>query len=53
MTSVFYRPITLSARALSYESPTLPTEGSIPASLNRSLYRIDIGAVRTLAQGLW
>lgn len=37
MTSVLYRPITDSARALSYESPRLPTEGSIPASARRSV----------------
>ena len=33
MTSVLYSPITLSASALSYASPTLPTEGSMPALL--------------------
>ena len=32
MTSVLNKPIMLSASALSYESPTLPTEGSIPAT---------------------
>jgi hypothetical protein len=41
MTSVLNNPITDSANALSYESPTLPTEGSMPASANRSVYRID------------
>ena len=33
--------MTLSARALSYESPTLPTDVSIPASASRSVYLID------------
>jgi integrase len=28
----------ISASALSYESPTLPTEGSMPASAKRSVY---------------
>jgi len=32
---------TVSAKALLYESPTLPTDGSIPASAKRSVYRID------------
>src|SRR4249920_2416464 len=41
MTSVLNRPITVSASALSYESPTLPTEGSMPASASRSLYLIE------------
>ena len=31
-------PIVLSASALSYESPTLPTDGSMFASTNRSVY---------------
>src|SRR5271154_5272384 len=31
----------VSARALSYESPTLPTEGSTPASAKRSVYLIE------------
>src|ERR1700722_9426218 len=31
----------VSARALSKESPTLPTEGSIPASAKRSVYLIE------------
>ncbi len=31
----------VSAKALSYESPTLPTEGSMPASASRSVYLID------------
>jgi hypothetical protein len=31
----------VSARALSYESPTLPTDGSIPTSARRSVYFID------------
>ena len=33
--SVLYRPITDSARALSYESPTNPTDGVMPASASR------------------
>ena len=33
----FAAHIVLSASALSYESPTLPTEGSMPASANRSV----------------
>ena len=33
--------MTDSARALSYESPTDPIEGSIPAAASRSVYRID------------
>src|SRR5690606_26320901 len=41
MTSVLKRPITDSASALSYESPLLPTEFSIPASAKRSVYRMD------------
>src|SRR3954447_15248365 len=40
ITSVLNRPLIVSASALSYESPTLPTEGSIPASSRRSVYRI-------------
>lgn len=32
MTSALNSPMIVSARALSYESPTLPTEGSMPAS---------------------
>ena len=31
-------PIVLLASALPYESPTLPTDGSIPDSANRSVY---------------
>src|ERR1700722_12908270 len=31
----------VSARALSYESPTLPTEGSTPASARRSVYLME------------
>src|SRR5687768_8372297 len=41
ITSALKRPMTVSARALSYESPTLPTDGSIPASARRSVYLID------------
>jgi len=36
ITPVLYRPLMLSAKALSSLSPTLPTEGSIPASARRS-----------------
>ena len=36
ITSVLKSPITDSARALSYESPRLPTDGAIPASASRS-----------------
>src|SRR5213594_3263858 len=35
ITSVLYRPMIVSANALSYESPTLPTDGSAPASASR------------------
>ena len=35
------QPITVSASALSYESPPLPTDRSMPASANRFVYRID------------
>ena len=35
MISVLYKPITDSARALSYESPTDPTDGSMPTSVKR------------------
>jgi hypothetical protein len=31
----------VSASALSYEPPTLPTEGSIPALARHSVYRIE------------
>jgi len=41
ISSVLYNPITDSARALSYESPTDPTDGEIPVSTRRSVYRID------------
>ena len=37
MTPVLNRPITLSARALSWLSPTLPAEMSIPASARHSV----------------
>jgi len=37
ITSVSSSPITLSARALSQRSPTLPTDGSMPASASRSV----------------
>ena len=41
ISSVLYNPITDSARALSYESPTDPTDGEILVSTRRSVYRID------------
>lgn len=41
ITSVLYSPMVVSASALSYDSPTLPTEGSTPAASNRSVYLID------------
>ena len=41
MTSVLNGPITVSARALGNELPTLPTEGTIPASARRSADRSD------------
>ena len=31
----------VSAKALSYASPTLPTDGSMPAFPKRSVYRIE------------
>jgi hypothetical protein len=34
---VLYGPFTVSARALSYESPLLPTETEAPASTSRSV----------------
>ena len=37
ISSVLYKPITDSARALSYESPTEPTDGEMPASARRLL----------------
>lgn len=37
ITSALYRPLVVSPKALSYESPTPPTDSSIPASFNRSL----------------
>ena len=37
----FVGPLIVSARALSKESPTLPTDGSIPASAKRSVYLIE------------
>jgi hypothetical protein len=41
MTSVLNRPMIDSARALSYESPRLPTDGAMPESASRSVYRMD------------
>ncbi len=34
-------PLMVSAKALSYESPTLPTDGAMLASASRSVYLID------------
>jgi hypothetical protein len=42
ISSVLYRPLIVSANALSYELPTAPTEGWIPACARRSLNRIDV-----------
>lgn len=41
ITSAFVEPLIVSAKALSQLSPTLPTDGSIPASASRSLYLIE------------
>ena len=41
MTPALNRPLIVSASALSQLSPTLPAEGSMPASANRSVYLID------------
>ena len=41
MTSALNRPLMVSASALSQLSPTLQTDGSIPASARRSEYLID------------
>src|SRR5260370_29881425 len=41
VTSVLYRPMTDSASALSYESPTLPTDGAMPAAASPAPYRLD------------
>src|ERR671911_1136274 len=41
ITSALSGALIVSARALSYESPTLPTEGSMPASASRSVYLIE------------
>ena len=37
ITSVLYRPLTVSTKALSYESPVLPTDDSMPTSTRRSV----------------
>ena len=42
ISSVLYKPITVSARALSYASPTLPTEGWAPAAASLSVNAIDV-----------
>jgi hypothetical protein len=42
ISSVLYRPLIVSARALSYELPTAPTEGWMPASARRSVNRIEV-----------
>ena len=44
ITSALNKPLTVSARALSYESLTLPTDGSMPASASRSVYLIETDA---------
>ena len=41
ITSVLYRPLIVSASALSCAAPTLPTYDAIPASAKRSVQRID------------
>ena len=41
MTSALKSPKIVSARALSYESPLLPTEDSIAAAASRFVYRIE------------
>ena len=41
MTSVLNSPMTESASALSYESPRLPTDGSIQAAASRSASRVE------------
>ncbi len=38
--SAFYSPMIVSVSALSYESPTLTTDGSTPASASRSEWRV-------------
>jgi len=38
--SVLYVSLTLSAMALSYESPTVPVEGSMPCSLTWVVYTV-------------
>lgn len=40
ITSVLNRPMMDSASALSYESPMLSTDGSMPASASRSVWRM-------------
>jgi hypothetical protein len=40
-TAVVKTPIKVSAIALSQESPTLPTDGALPASASRSVYLIE------------
>jgi len=42
----------VSARALSQLSPTLPTEGAIPASARRSPYLIETYCTRCAARGV-
>jgi hypothetical protein len=41
VTSVLYSPMMLSASALSYESPAVPTDGAIPAAASSAPYRMD------------
>jgi len=40
--SVLYSPLIVSANALSYELPTAPTDGWMPASASRSVNRIEV-----------
>ena len=42
ISSALYSPMVVSAIALSYESPTLPTDVSMPASASLSVYRIEV-----------
>src|SRR5262245_21387134 len=42
MSSVLYRPIVDSAKALSYASPTDPTDASTPAAMSRSVNAIEV-----------
>jgi hypothetical protein len=46
VTSDLKSPITVSARALSQLSPTVPTDGAMPAAASRSVYRTASGRDR-------